>query len=162
MWSVSVPGTLGRITEHHGERSRGLDFELLTRAASRCSCHLVAKIHILSFLASCSGGGEARFAFHQFFSELTQCQVFSIQSPLGLTKSSGMLLIICCRNQNGLLPLLMINCFLSSPSPADLPWKTADGGGQVIIAVCSLMMISLCFRIVLGDLQSFTHLLLNR
>ena len=107
-----------------------------------------AIIHILSFLASCSGGGEARFAFHQFFSELTQCQVFSIQSPLGLTKSSGMLLIICCRNQNGLLPLLMINCFLSSPRPADLPWKTADGGGQVIIAVCSLMMISLCFRIV--------------
>ena len=121
-----------------------------------------AIIHILSFLASCSGGGEARFAFHQFFSELTQCQVFSIQSPLGLTKSSGMLLIICCRNQNGLLPLLMINCFLSSPRPADLPWKTADGGGQVIIAVCSLMMISLCFRIVLGDLQFFTHLLLNR
>ena len=39
-----MPGTLGQIMEHHGERSRGLDFELLTRAASRCSCHLVAKM----------------------------------------------------------------------------------------------------------------------
>ena len=148
-----MPGTLGQITEHHGERSRGLDFELLTRAASRCSCHLVAKMSNHSHIVvSCSEGVDgAWFAFHQFFSDVMQCQFSTIQSPLGLTKTSDMLLIICCRNQNGLLPLLMINCFLSSPRPADLPWKTADGGGQVIIAVCSLMMISLCFRIVLGD-----------